>query len=166
LPPDACEEIEHNAVGWRWRLRGRAHRLSRIHSDFHPWNLLFRTGVDFSVLDRSRGDWGEPADDVAALAINYLFYGLRKQASSGSAEPFRYLFRTFVETYLEASGDAELPDVLPPFLAFRALVIAHPRWYQDLAAPTRRALIWFARYLMADTSFDPGDVDRLFGAAA
>src|SRR5262245_12604988 len=78
LPPAACEAIERAMVSWRWRLRGRAHRLSRTHGDFHPWNLLFRDGVDFSALDRSRGEWGEPADDVSALAINYLFFGLRR----------------------------------------------------------------------------------------
>ena len=77
LPPPACEALERAAVGWRWRLRGRSHRLSRVHGDFHPWNILFRDGTDFSVLDRSRGEWGEPADDVSALGVNYLFFGLR-----------------------------------------------------------------------------------------
>src|SRR6185295_16527258 len=83
LLPHACEALEHDAVSWRWRLRGRSHRLARVHGDFHPWNLLFRDGVTFSVLDRSRGEWGEPADDVSALAINYLFFGLRRAAGEG-----------------------------------------------------------------------------------
>src|SRR5206468_3008809 len=38
LPPEVCEDIERTAVSWRWRLRGRAHRLARSHGDFHPWN--------------------------------------------------------------------------------------------------------------------------------
>jgi len=50
LPPHVCEALEHDAVSWRWRLRGRTHRLARVHGDFHPWNLLFREGTDFSVL--------------------------------------------------------------------------------------------------------------------
>ncbi len=105
LPPEVCEDIERTAVSWRWRLRNRAHRLSRAHGDFHPWNLLFREGTDFSVLDRSRGEWGEPADDVAALGVNYLFYGLRSRAP----ESFHYLFCTFLETYLRASHDQRDP---------------------------------------------------------
>jgi hypothetical protein len=166
LPPDVAEAIERAAVGWRWRLRGRAERLSRVHGDFHPWNLLFREGTDFSVLDRSRGEWGEPADDVAALAINYLFFGLRRQAAGRDVEPFLTLFRVFLETYLEASGDHEVCRVMPPFLAFRALVIAHPRWYPTLTSATRAGLIGFARCMMDDCLFDPSDVRALFRAAA
>lgn len=160
LPPSACEELERAAVSWRWRLRGRARRLSRTHGDFHPWNLLFTEGTEFAVLDRSRGEWGEPADDVSALAVNYLFFGLRRGAhlGGGVAEPFGGLFRVFLGTYLEASGDREMLEVLPPFLAFRALVIAHPRWYPTLSAPVREALLGFARAMMEADTLDP---DRL-----
>jgi hypothetical protein len=164
LPPDVCEALERSAVAARWRLRGRHHRLSRTHGDFHPWNVLFTGGTEFWLLDRSRGEWGEPADDVAALGINYLFYGLRRRAARPgprAAEPFRFLFTEFLETYLRASGDQEVLEVLPPFMAFRALVIAHPVWYPELTPATRRALIHFARHSMDDELFDPGDVREL-----
>jgi hypothetical protein len=169
LPPERCEALERDLVGWRWRLRGRAHRLSRTHGDFHPWNILFRADVDFSLLDRSRGEWGEPADDVAALGINYLFFGLRRaarQGAGGVAEPFRTLFDAFLSTYLECTHDDEILDVLPPFLAFRALVVAHPRWYPDLPVPVREALIHLATSLAAGRRFDPAEVGRLGGVAA
>jgi phosphotransferase family enzyme len=166
LPPAECEALERAVVSWRWRLRGRAHRLSRTHGDFHPWNLLFREGTDFSVLDRSRGEWGEPADDVSALGINYLFFGVRRaadQGTSGVAEPFVTLFRAFLDAYVECSGDRELYDALPPFFAFRALVIAHPRWYPTLADATRRTLLGFARTMAGPGAFDPDRVFDLFG---
>jgi Ser/Thr protein kinase RdoA (MazF antagonist) len=159
LPPETCEEIERAAVTARWKLRKRTHRLSRTHGDFHPWNLLFREGTDFSVLDRSRGEWGEPADDVAALGINFLFYGLR----SAGVQPFYFLFCTFLNTYLRESRDQEILEVLPAFMAFRALVIAHPLWYPELSEPLRVALIHFARRMMADSQFDPSDVRALLG---
>ena len=166
LPPAACEAIERDAVSWRWRLRGRSQRLARAHGDFHPWNLLFRDGTDFSALDRSRGEWGEPADDVAALAINYLFFGLQKSAAAdgeGVADPFGMLFRAFLDAYTSAGADAELGAVLPPFLAFRALVIAHPRWYPTLTPGIRRALIGFAQRLMANGSVDPARLPEMLG---
>ena len=33
-------------------------------------DVMFREGTDFTVLDRSRGEWGEAADDVSAMTIN------------------------------------------------------------------------------------------------
>ena len=169
LPPYVCETLEHDAVSWRWRLRGRAHRLACVHGDFHPWNLLFREGTDFSALDRSRGEWGEPADDVSALGINYLFFGLMKaehEAHRGVAEPFVTLFNAFLGAYAEASSDTELYEVMPPFLAFRALVIGHPRWYPLLARRTRETLFGFARSLMAGSSLAADGVPQLLGGVA
>ncbi len=161
LPVSMCEDIERAAVGWRWRLRGRAERLARVHGDFHPWNILFRDGTDFSLLDRSRGEWGEPADDVSALGINYLFFAFRKQAGGHDGEPFATLFRVFLETYLRASGDHQLCEVIPPFLAFRALVIAHPRWYPSIEPDTRRALIHLARRMMDGVALEPSDLRQI-----
>jgi hypothetical protein len=169
LPPRVCEALERDAVSWRWRLRGRAHRLACVHGDFHPWNLLFREGTDFSVLDRSRGEWGEPADDVSALGVNYLFFGLRKAAREGRhgvAEPFVTLFDAFVAAYDEGANDPELFEVMPPFLAFRALVIGHPRWYPSLADETRRALFGFAQALMAGGPIAARMVPELLGGVA
>jgi hypothetical protein len=166
LPAADCEALESAAVAWRWRLRGRAHRLSRVHGDFHPWNLLFDSGTDFAVLDRSRGEWGEPADDVSALGINYLFFGLRKSGVAEVAEPFAGLFRAFVDTYLAVSGDRELFEVLPPFFMFRALVLAHPRWYPTLTEATRRALLDFARAMAVAPAFDSRNLPACLGGSA
>jgi Ser/Thr protein kinase RdoA (MazF antagonist) len=166
FPPAACEELERHLVTWRWRLRSRTHRLSRVHGDFHPWNLLFRAGTDFSVLDRSRGEWGEPADDVAALAANYLFFGIRTsevRSERGVAEPFRRLFHHFLSAYVAGSGDAEVLGTLPPFLAFRLLVLAHPRWYPTLTDAVRTELLGLAQSVVLSTHLDPADLSSLCG---
>ena len=166
LPQADCEALERAAVTWRWDLRGRAHRLSRVHGDFHPWNILFQDGTEFAVLDRSRGEWGEPADDVSALGVNYLFFGVRKSGDASVAPPFPDLFRAFLDAYLDASGDRELFEVLPPFFMFRALVIAHPRWYPTLTESTRRILLDFARAMADAPAFDPDHLPSCFGAVA
>ena len=103
------EEIEKRCVEWRWRIKGRTHRLRQVHGDFHPWNILFRTGADFSVLDRSRGEWGEPADDVTCLALNYLFFSLQRSGRLEGA--FERLWRRFWERYLERCADRDLAEV-------------------------------------------------------
>jgi aminoglycoside phosphotransferase (APT) family kinase protein len=82
LHEDELLEIEKKCVEQRWKLKENDSRLSQVHGDFHPWNILFDKNPKFPsrfvLLDRSRGQWGEPADDVCALSINYLFYSLRK----------------------------------------------------------------------------------------
>jgi aminoglycoside phosphotransferase (APT) family kinase protein len=41
-PPERLRAIEERCLAWRWRLRGRVHRLARTHGDFHPFNIVFR----------------------------------------------------------------------------------------------------------------------------
>jgi len=153
----ALESIELASVRWRWRLKGLVDRLRQVHGDFHPWNILFREGADFVVLDRSRGEWGDPADDVVCLAMNYVFFSLQR---SGRLEGgLGSLFSRFWERYLARSGDRALNDVAAPYFAFRGLVMASPVWYPHLTAHVRRTLIDFiAAVLQADT-FVPSRVN-------
>jgi aminoglycoside phosphotransferase family enzyme len=82
------------------------------------------------------------------------------------AEPFLTLFREFLDAYTDEARDGELLEVIPPFLAFRALVIGHPRWYPALAPATRRALLAFARALMAGGPLKLEQVPDLLEAVA
>jgi aminoglycoside phosphotransferase (APT) family kinase protein len=156
------EDIERRCIAWRWKLKRRSHRLRQVHGDFHPWNILFREGVDFTVLDRSRGEWGEPADDVACLALNYLFFSLQR---AGRLEgDFERLYRGFWDRYLERSGDAELLEVVAPFLAFRALVMANPVWYPALDPALRDRLLRFIAAVLDSERFDPAQSNRYLEA--
>ena len=156
--PDArlLEEVERLALAWRYRLRDRSDRLRTIHGDFHPWNILFREGADFTVLDRSRGALGDPADDVAALSINYIFYALRTRGGFGG--PFAELFDAFWGRYARRSGDAELPRVIAPHLAFRALVVANPLWYPRESDAVRRSLFRFLLAVLEAPAFEPARI--------
>jgi hypothetical protein len=161
ITQDVLHAIEEACNQWRWRLRDRAHRLSQVHGDFHPWNVLFRTGTDFSVLDRSRGEWGEPADDVTSMAINYLFLSLcRWRRLKG---PFDVLFRLFWDTYLERSGDKDVMATAAPFFAFRGLVIASPVWYPKLPMEVRRLLFRFMENVLVASHFDPARANEYCG---
>jgi hypothetical protein len=155
------QEIEGRCLPWRWKLKGRAHRVRQVHGDFHPWNILFREGTDFSALDRSRGEWGEPADDVTCLALNYLFFSLRR---SGRLEgDFETLWLRFWRRYIEASGDSELLEVAAPFIAWRGLVMASPVWYPGLPEALRGKLFDFIRNVLAAERFDPARANAYLG---
>jgi len=156
------EGIERRCVGWRWRLKGRSHRLRRVHGDFHPYNILFREGTDFSVIDRSRGEWGEPADDVTSITGNYLFCSLQREGRL--AGPFETLFRGFWDRYLEKTGDVEILEVAAPFYAFRCLVMASPVWYPTLPEEVRRKLFSFLEAVLDAEAFDPALVNAYCGA--
>jgi hypothetical protein len=161
LTPKVLEEIERLCIGWRWRLKRFPHRLRQIHGDFHPWNILFRTGTDFRVLDRSRGEYGDPADDVASLTMNYVFSSLQRSGRLEGA--FASLFDRFWETYLEQSGDREILEVVAPFFVFRALVMASPVWYPTLAMSVRKALLAFIHSVLESAPFDPARVNEYCG---
>ncbi len=161
ITEDLLCSIEENCNRWRWKLRGKATRLSQVHGDFHPWNVLFRRGTDFTVVDRSRGEWGEPADDVTAMTINYLFFSLSRWGTLRG--PFEVLFRTFWDTYLAKSKDEDVLETTAPFFAFRGLVIASPLWYPELSISVRSKLFRFIENVLAIEKFDPAEVNRYCG---
>lgn len=151
-PRARVDAIERACLEWRLRLRTRHDRLRRTHGDFHPFNLLFE-GTRLRVLDASRGCEGDPADDLAALTINHLFFGLehRDRWASGLGR----LWSLTWETYLDESGDGGVLDVIAPFFAWRGLVVASPRWYPHLRAEDRDRILSFVERVLAAERFDP-----------
>ena len=158
ISEELLRSIEEQCNRWRWRLRNRTGRLSQVHGDFHPWNVLFRKGADFSVLDRSRGEWGEPADDITSLTINYLHMSLARWGDLRG--PFEVLFRDFWHRYMTESGDPVVAETAAPFFAFRGLVIASPIWYPDLSLEVRRKIFNFIQNVLAVDRFDANEVNR------
>jgi hypothetical protein len=157
------QATEEMANRWRWRLKPLDHRLSQVHGDFHPFNILFEEDTQFHLLDRSRGEWGEPADDVSCITINYLFFSL--QRSGLLAEPFAELHHRFWEQYLRLQPDEELLHVIQPWFAWRALVLASPIWYPTISEDSRCKLLTFARRVMATDRYDYQHVNQYLEVA-
>jgi hypothetical protein len=158
-PPARLEALERGALAWRWRLRGRSGRLRRTHGDYHPFNVLFGEGTAFTLLDASRGGLGDPADDLTALTINYPFFALDRPGAWGRLGP---LWHRAWSRYLAGSGDAGVVEAAAPFLAWRALVLACPRFYPGLSPGGRDALLSLAERALAAPAFDPAWAEELF----
>jgi hypothetical protein len=158
-PPDRLMAIERHCLAFRWKLRGHRERLARTHGDFHPFNIVFDEGSRLALLDASRGCEGDPADDVACLAVNYLFFAFDTE---GSWAALRELWYQFWSEYLEQSGDQGLLDVVAPFLAWRGLVLASPRWYPAFGERPRDKLLSFVERALAHGRFDPAWAEEIF----
>ena len=117
-----------------------------------PSTFSLATGPRAGLLDRSRGEWGDPADDVSCLCINYIFFGL--QRSGDLSGPFRELYDRFWQTYLAERDDAEMLDVIQPWFAWRALVVASPIWYPKISDAVRSKLLNFCEQILNCERFD------------
>jgi aminoglycoside phosphotransferase (APT) family kinase protein len=158
-PPERLRAIERSIVDWRWKLKERTDRLRRIHGDFHPFNVLFDTDGEVVVLDASRGSLGEPADDLAAMAVNFVFFALDRPHAWSRG--FGVLWRDLFDGYLAAVRDPGLFEVIAPYLAWRALVLASPRWYPRLSAVGRDRLLRLAEEALREPRFDPVFAEEL-----
>jgi len=176
-------DIIKKSVDWIYRLKPKYKRLSQIHGDFHPGNIWFATEdteklrhgdtemsygvppspcprvIDFILLDRSRGPWGEPADDVTALTINYIFFSIKNHGDVSGA----YLegLKLFFEEYIGLSGDTEIYKVLAPFFAFRGVVVANPVFYPEVTTQQRRLILNFVNNALDSEKFVPERVNDL-----
>jgi len=175
LSYDEITAIIKKSVDWIYKLKPRYKRLSEIHGDFHPGNIWFTSGdtgtrghgdaeiprfpdspippiMDFILLDRSRGPWGEPADDVTALTINYIFFSIKNHGDVRGA----YLegLNLFFDEYIKASGDTEINEVVAPFFAFRGAVVANPVFYPEITSEQRKLIFRFVNNVLKTDEFE------------
>ncbi|MFA6097709.1 MAG: aminoglycoside phosphotransferase family protein [Candidatus Paceibacterota bacterium] len=168
--PGVQAEIVKKAVE-HWMLeKYRSERLCEIHGDFHPGNIWFMDKNDFTLLDRSRGRYGEAADDITAFLINFIFYSLvhRGEFDGALAE----LFHIFIDEYLRRTQDEEMAGVIAPYWAFRMVVVCnpHPFFYPDsfyederTALAVRKKMINFALNALDAKTFEWKKMNSYFG---
>lgn len=126
---------------YREKYKNNFERLSKIHGDFHPGNIRFQDKNKFIVLDASRAIWGEPADDVACLGINYLWYALKQTGKFKGV--FKELFDVFWKNYLDKTQDKEICHTLPMFVAIRSVVLKHPLYF-SVSDQIRKKILAFS----------------------
>ena len=119
----------------------------------------FKEDNSFTLLDRSRGECGEPADDVSCLTTNYIFYSLR---TYGKLEgPFLELFKIFLDNYLNKTKDNEMLGLIQPFYAFRGIVVSNPLFYPQVSDDVRRKMFNFINNLLDQDTFSIESVNGL-----
>ncbi|MEW6571422.1 MAG: phosphotransferase [Nitrospirota bacterium] len=187
LSYDEMAVIIKKSVDWIARLKPKYKRLSQIHGDFHPGNIWFqetrsqksevrsqttispplekggRGGFDinFVLLDRSRGPWGDPADDITALTINYIFFSIWHFGSVRG--PYLEGLEMFFKRYVTLTGDDELYRVVAPFYAFRGAVVANPIFYPDLTPEQRKLIFRFVNNVLDNDRFRLEKVNGYLG---
>ena len=191
LSYDEMAVIIKKSVDWIARLKPKYKRLCQIHGDSHPGNIWFRSEdplnrghgdtehwgredssprvpvspsrpvIDFILLDRSRGPWGDAADDVTALTINYIFFSIKHHGSVKGS----YLegLKMFFEKYIALTGDEELYSVVAPFFAFRGAVVANPIFYPELTLDQRKLIFTFVNNVLDDDKFRLEKVNDYLG---
>ena len=159
LSYEEMAEIEKLCIDQRVKLKHLHHRLCQIHGDFHPGNIWFKDSGDFVLLDRSRGPWGDAADDVTALTINYIFYSIMYRDRLEGA--YEEALKLFYDEYIKATGDEELLKVVPLFYAFRGAVVAHPVFYPQLRPEQRQAVFNLVKGMLQEETFSVETINQL-----
>jgi len=152
--------IEERCATWRWRLRDHEPRLVRTHGDFHPFNIVFADDTELALLDASRGSCGDAVDDLTALAVNFVLFALG--APGAWDEGLGVLWRRWWAGYLSLRDDPALLAVAPPFFAWRALVVANPRFYPQLGGRERDRLLALAETFLDEEVLTPERAEEVF----
>jgi aminoglycoside phosphotransferase family enzyme len=95
------------------------------------------------------------------MTINYIFYSLQSYGSWNG--PFKELFEAFMETYIREAEDEEIFEVIQPFYAWRALVLASPIWYPTLSSKTRKTILTFALNMLKSSFFEWKNIESYLG---
>jgi len=103
--------------------------------------------------------FGEAADDVTSLSVNYLLYSIQKYGKL--AREFKTLFDSFMRNYLQETQDHELLEVIQPFLCFQRACCGKPHLVSEhRSAGATRAVQLRANVLEVET-FDYRNVNAL-----
>lgn len=162
-------EIVKKAINY-WRdSRNLDYRLCEIHGDYHPGNLWFENDK-LIILDRAKGRFGEPADDITAFIINPIMYSLIATKECRFKGPFKKVFDIFWNNYFKQTKDKEMRKIIAPYLAFRIAVVTNPIFYDDdffggveKAKIVRTKIINLALNVLKDNEFNPEKINLYFG---
>lgn len=125
--------LDHNAVTFTSRINNG--RIRECHGDLHAGNIFVLPEGQPVVFDAIEFNRRFSCSDVAA-EVAFLAMDLEHRG-------YPELAHTFIQQYVEASDDDQLPDLLPFYQAYRAYVRAKVtsfRFGDDLEDEQRQVL--------------------------
>jgi hypothetical protein len=151
----ALTELICDAVRFREAVKDVSYTPCRIHGDFHPGNIIFN-GNKIMLLDSSRELWGDPADDVVSLALNYIWFAVMQSGTFSG--PFAQLFKVFWKSYFAGTMHKHILRTFGVHMAFRSVVVAHPFFYGAQTDDTRKKMMKLARNTLSAGKFEPSRI--------
>lgn len=107
--PPVRIEFSDEQVGGAMRLLRRYHETFGddviCHGDFGPWNIVWREGMPYAVIDFDDAHRGAAADDVAYALRMFIGYGF------AVADPDELVRRTFAALAAYGAG-FDVPSIL------------------------------------------------------
>jgi len=110
-----------------------------------------------SLLDASREIYGDPADDVTTMAVNYIWFAVMQ--SGKFSGPFADLFNAYWSNYMKKTKNKGILRTAGIFFAFRGVVVAHPVFYGLQSDTVRRKMLRFVDNVLGETTFDPKKIN-------
>lgn len=141
------QAMERRFLAWRWKLRGRSERLRQVYGRLQFDQIIVLPQGEITLIDPGL-EPGDPALDVSIVTVALIELGAQEPLCW--MDGYRLLLEAFWSTYLAASGDHELLDVTPPFLAWRALQCC-----LGATPGVQRRLLAFAEEVLEQSSFNP-----------
>ena len=157
IPWEDAVVIVQKAVSHWDRLKDDHRRLCQVHGDFIPNNIRFQ-GDDPVLMNRSRGIWGEPAEDVFSLLIYYIFYALIEHGEFRGS--FAELFTRIYDRYLNRSWDMDVLKAAPLFSVVKIPYLLNPDFFPTVDGTTRNKLILFSKNVLSEDQFDAKRMDK------
>ncbi len=145
------------AAAFREKIKDVPFTPCRMHGDFHPGNIIFK-GKKIALLDASREEFGDPADDVTTMAINYIWFAVMQNGSFGG--PFADLFNAFWDGYFWKVDGSHILRTAGIYFAFRGVVVAHPVFYQAQSDEVRKKMVNFMSNVLGADAFDVSKINE------
>jgi hypothetical protein len=133
--------------------------VADVHGDFHPGNILFSDDGQVRVVDRGRIECDEVAVDVGAVLMDFIALGL---TDPDLRAPARTLAETFVNEYIDASGDTGVTTALPVHTAMRAAAAASPTFHPKTVDRTRIATLTAGIRILGLATLGPDNLGVVF----